>query len=106
MLLTFAILCMDNTKFLLNLMIQEVGYFLQMSIFQLNFWTGAFGQLRPGEGRDTKDEAAHPSFMDWCKCGLHFTLLVSTAVVRTFLTHTSPQGSSFTKLGGSLGPAL
>lgn len=40
MFLTFVIFTMDNTKFLMNLGIQEVGYFLQYSIFQLNFWTG------------------------------------------------------------------
>ena len=53
----------DNTKYLMNLQVQEVGYYLQWSMFQLNFWTDAFGQLRDGEGRATDGEAAEA----WCK---------------------------------------
>ena len=58
MLLFFMIFCMDNTKFLMNLQIQEVGYYVQWSMFQLNFWTDAFGQLREGEGRAIDGQAS------------------------------------------------
>lgn len=58
---------MDNSKFLLNLMVQETGYFLQNSIIYLNFFSGAFGQLREGEGRASDGNAAHVSWMDWCE---------------------------------------
>lgn len=65
MALTFVIFAMDNSKYILNLLVQECGYFLQNSIFFLNFYTGAFGQLRDGEGRATDGLAEHPSWMDW-----------------------------------------
>jgi choline/glycine/proline betaine transport protein len=50
-LLLFIIGVMDETKFLLNLQVQEIGTSLQTSLFELNFWTDAFGQLRPGSGQ-------------------------------------------------------
>jgi choline-glycine betaine transporter len=49
--LVFLIFIMDDTKYLLNVSCQEVGYFLQHSVFELNFWTDGFGQLRQGSGR-------------------------------------------------------
>lgn len=61
-LLVFVIFIMDDTKFLLNLQVQEVGYHLQTSLFQLNFWTDAFGQLRPGSGRAIDGGAADESW--------------------------------------------
>lgn len=63
-LLFFLVFCMDNTKFLMNLQVQEIGYYLQWSIIQLNFWTDAFGQLKPGEGRAIDGQAAAPWHMD------------------------------------------
>lgn len=63
-LLFFLIFVMDNTKFLLNLQVQEMGYYLQWSLFQLNFWTDAFGQLREGEGRAIDGEASEAWWMD------------------------------------------
>ena len=65
MLLFFLIFVMDNTKFLLNLQVQEVGYYLQWSVFQLNFWTDAFGQLKAGEGRAIDELAAETWWMDY-----------------------------------------
>lgn len=65
MLLTFVIFVMDNSKFILNLMVQEIGWYLQYSIFVLNLYTGAFGQLQEGEGRAVDGNAEHPSWMDW-----------------------------------------
>ena len=35
MVLLFMVFVMDNTKFLLNLIVQEIGYFFQWSIFQV-----------------------------------------------------------------------
>jgi choline/glycine/proline betaine transport protein len=55
MLLVFA---MDDTKYLLNLQVQELGTYLQSSVLQLNFWTDAFGQLRDGSGRAVDGKAA------------------------------------------------
>jgi len=51
LMLMFLVFVMDDTKFLLNLQVQEVGYFLQHSILEINFWTDAFGQLREFSGR-------------------------------------------------------
>jgi choline-glycine betaine transporter len=56
--LLFAIFILDDTKYLLNLQTQEVGYFLQNGFFQLNFWTDAFGQLRAGSGRAVDGKSA------------------------------------------------
>ena len=67
MVLTFVIFVMDNTKYILNLMIQECGWYLQYSIFLLNSYSGAFGQLKPGEGRAVDGNAENPNWMDWCK---------------------------------------
>jgi choline-glycine betaine transporter len=63
-LLTFLVFILDDSKFLLNLIVQEVGYFAQYSVFQLNFWTDAFGQLREGSGRAVDGKAAD---QDWMK---------------------------------------
>lgn len=63
LLLQLLVFTMDDSKFLLNLIVQETGYFLQHSLGQLNTWTDAFGQLRPGNGRAI--EGAAPTwFMD------------------------------------------
>lgn len=56
---------MDNTRFVLNLIVQEIGYYIQWSFIQLNFHTDAFAQLNFGEGRATDGKSAHPSWMDW-----------------------------------------
>jgi choline-glycine betaine transporter len=55
---------MDDTKYIFNLVTQECGYFLQTSIFQLNFWTDAFGQLREGSGRAVDGKAAEQWWAD------------------------------------------
>jgi choline-glycine betaine transporter len=49
---------------LLLLDLQEVGYYMQYSVLQLNFHTDAFGQLQTGEGRAVDDNAAATWFMD------------------------------------------
>jgi choline/glycine/proline betaine transport protein len=53
----------DNTKFLLNLSCQAIGYHLQYSLFQINFWTDAFGQLEEGSGRAVDGRAAEQTWM-------------------------------------------
>jgi choline-glycine betaine transporter len=60
-LLMFLVFKMDDSKFLLNLQVQEVGYYAQTSIFQLNLWTDTFGQLREGAGRAIDGKASE----DW-----------------------------------------
>jgi choline/glycine/proline betaine transport protein len=71
---TFLIFALDDSKFLLNLIVQEFGYYFQYSIFQLNFWTDAFGQLREGSGRAIDGKAADQNWMDevrlYLKCVL------------------------------------
>lgn len=63
-LLAFLIFVMDDTKFLLNLQVQEVGYYLQNSVFNLNFWTDAFGQLRDGSGRAIDGKSGDANWME------------------------------------------
>jgi choline-glycine betaine transporter len=74
--LMLLVLAMDDTKFLLNVSIQEVGMFLQYNIFQLNFWTDAFGQLRPGSGRAIDGKAADA---DWMSSWMVFYLAWAVA---------------------------
>jgi choline-glycine betaine transporter len=62
---TFIAFVIDDTKFLLNLTVQEIGYFLQHSMIQLNFWTDAFGQLREGSGRAVDGKAADETWMEY-----------------------------------------
>ncbi|KAG7354598.1 BCCT family transporter-domain containing protein [Nitzschia inconspicua] len=64
MVLLWLCLVFDKTNYLLNLMIQETGYYLQWSILQLNFHTDAFGQLQTGEGRAVDGDAAEAWWMD------------------------------------------
>jgi choline/glycine/proline betaine transport protein len=65
-LLAFLVFIMEDTPFILNLQVQEVGSYLQNSIFELNFWTDAFGQLREGSGRAIDGKAAEQWwFMYW-----------------------------------------
>jgi choline/glycine/proline betaine transport protein len=61
-LLLILVFFMDDSKYLLNLQVQEVGLFLQTGLFQLNLWTDAFGQLEAGSGRAIDGKAAEP---DW-----------------------------------------
>jgi len=62
--LLWICLVLDKTNYLLNLMVQEVGYYFQYSLLQLNFHTDAFGQLNDGEGRAVDDGAAAAWWMD------------------------------------------
>lgn len=62
--LLWLCLILDKTNFLLNLMVQEVGYYFQWSLLLLNFHTDAFGQLQSGEGRAVDEGAAEAWWMD------------------------------------------
>jgi choline-glycine betaine transporter len=64
MILTLVIFVMERSAYILNLMVQTTGYYFQYSIFQLQFHTDAFGQLREGEGRAIDDHAAADGWMD------------------------------------------
>jgi choline-glycine betaine transporter len=88
MVLTMLVFIMDDTKFLLNLITQEVGYYFQWSVFQLNFWTDAFGQLREGNGRATDGNAAAVWWMDaWVSRATEFVswALSSNTTLTSFL---------------------
>lgn len=62
--LAFLVFSMDDTKFLANVQVQELGVYLQTSILQLNFWTDAFGQLHEGSGRAIDGQAAEVWWME------------------------------------------
>jgi choline-glycine betaine transporter len=61
--LALLVLASDDTKYILNLQVQELGYHLQNSIFQINFWTDAFGQIQEGSGRAVDGKAAEQWWM-------------------------------------------
>jgi choline-glycine betaine transporter len=61
--LALLVLASDDTKYILNLQVQELGYHLQNSLFQINFWTDAFGQIQEGSGRAVDGKAAEQWWM-------------------------------------------
>jgi hypothetical protein len=64
MFLMMMVFILDDSKFLFNLNTQEIGYFMQHSLLELNFWTDAFGQLREGAGRASDGNAPALWWMD------------------------------------------
>lgn len=64
MVLWCVVFILDDTWYLLNLMVQAFGYYLQW-IVQLGWFTDAFAQLTWGEGKAVEDKGANPSWMDW-----------------------------------------
>lgn len=64
MLLLFWTFALDNTAFILNFIVQSIGYYFQNSIILISFWTDAFGQLREGEGRASDGMASATWWMD------------------------------------------
>ena len=50
-LILFLCFVMEKSYYLLDLLVQTTGFYLQWSIFQVPFWTDAFAALEPGEGR-------------------------------------------------------
>lgn len=77
-LLVLLLTTLDDTKYVLNLSVQEIGYHLQTSMFQLNFWTDAFGQLRAGSGRATDGGASDPTWFN-----TQFAIYHSVSYVRS-----------------------
>ncbi|CAK8999742.1 Glycine betaine transporter [Durusdinium trenchii] len=55
--LLFMVLVLGNTPFLLNLIVQSTGYYLQYTL-ELTFATDAFGQLTAGDGRALDNRGA------------------------------------------------
>lgn len=64
-LILFLSFVMEKSYFLLNLLVQTTGVYLQWNIFQLPFWTGAFGGLKEGEGRAIDEKSAPSEWMGW-----------------------------------------
>jgi len=54
---------MEKTSYLLNLAVQTTGVYLQYNIFQVPFWTDAFGELEGGEGRATDGNSSAQWFI-------------------------------------------
>jgi Cys-rich protein (TIGR01571 family) len=54
----FLSFVMEDTMYLLNLIVQTTGMYLQYGMFQLTFWTDAFGSMQKGEGRAIDGTAA------------------------------------------------
>ena len=50
-LILFLSFVMEKTYYLLNVLVQTTGVYMQWNIFQVPFWTDAFGSLEEGEGR-------------------------------------------------------
>lgn len=61
----FLSFVMEKSYYLLNVLVQTTGVYLQWNIFQLPFWTDAFGGLREGEGAAIDGKAPNPSWMGW-----------------------------------------
>eukprot|EP00429_Kryptoperidinium_foliaceum_P020021 CAMPEP_0176047276 /NCGR_PEP_ID=MMETSP0120_2-20121206/23479_1 /TAXON_ID=160619 /ORGANISM="Kryptoperidinium foliaceum, Strain CCMP 1326" /LENGTH=827 /DNA_ID=CAMNT_0017380691 /DNA_START=109 /DNA_END=2592 /DNA_ORIENTATION=+ len=64
MLLLLIVFVLEKTNYMLNLIVQEVGYYFQTSILLLNFWTDTFGQLKDGQGRAVDDKSSAVWWMD------------------------------------------
>ena len=64
MILLAFVFIADDTKFFLNLIVQQTGYYLQWGIFELNFWTDSFAQLHEGSGRAVDGNAGAQWWMN------------------------------------------
>mmetsp|Transcript_5028 Transcript_5028/g.10975 ORF Transcript_5028/g.10975 Transcript_5028/m.10975 type:complete len:833 (+) Transcript_5028:111-2609(+) len=64
-LILFLSFVMEKSYWLLNVLVQTTGVYLQWNIFQLPFWTNAFGGLKEGEGRATDEKSAPWEWMGW-----------------------------------------
>ena len=56
-LILFLCFVMEKSYYLLDLLVQTTGFYLQWSIFQVSFWTDAFAALEPGQGRAVDGKA-------------------------------------------------
>ena len=59
----FFCFAMEKTGYLLNLVVQTTGAYLQYNIFKVPFWTDAFGELESGEGRAVDGKASAQWFI-------------------------------------------
>jgi len=64
-LILFLCFVMEKSYYQLNLLVQSTGYYLQWGIFQLPFFTDAFGSLKEGEGRAVDGKTAPAQWMGW-----------------------------------------
>lgn len=64
-LICFLSFVMEKSYYLLNLLVQTTGVYLQWNIFQMPFWTDAFGSLKEGEGRAIDGNSADARWMGW-----------------------------------------
>jgi len=62
-LILFLSFVMEKTNFLLNLLVQTTGIYLQYNIFQVPFWTDAFGALKEDEGRAVDEHSSAQWFI-------------------------------------------
>jgi len=64
-LILFLCFVMEKSYYQLNVLVQSTGYYLQWCIFQLPFFTDAFGSLEEGEGRASDGNTAPAGWMGW-----------------------------------------
>ncbi|CAE8643079.1 unnamed protein product [Polarella glacialis] len=62
--LLLTVVFLDGPWYLLNVMVQSLGYHIQHFI-EIGFYTDAFAQLAKGEGAPNDGSGADPAWMDW-----------------------------------------
>mmetsp|Transcript_5612 Transcript_5612/g.13001 ORF Transcript_5612/g.13001 Transcript_5612/m.13001 type:complete len:820 (+) Transcript_5612:244-2703(+) len=64
-LILFLCFTMEKSYYLLNVLVQSTGDYLQWCIFQVPFYTDAFAGLKEGEGRASDGKSAPAAWMGW-----------------------------------------
>lgn len=64
-LILFLSFVMEKSYYLLNLLVQTTGVYMQWCIWQIPFWTDAFGGLKEGEGQAVDGKEPPPEWMGW-----------------------------------------
>jgi len=64
-LILFLCFTMEKSYYLLNVITQACGDYLQWGIFELPFFTDAFAGLKEGEGRASDGKSAPAAWMGW-----------------------------------------
>ena len=64
-LILFLCFTMEKSYYLLNVIVQSTGDYLQWCIFQVPFYTDAFAGLKEGEGRASDGKSAPAEWMGW-----------------------------------------
>jgi len=62
--LLIVVFCLDEPWYLLNLIVQSVGWHFQ-HLIEISFMTDAFAQLLPGQGGPNDGKGAASAWMDW-----------------------------------------